>query len=102
MYVYTYINVCVYVCMYLYVCMYVCIYIYIYYNRNILMITSSPCFARRRAWEVARTVVSPPSSVVQCLWEVFVWGFRVLFLSCACVSVSGVLFSVGECVCVCV
>ena len=24
-----------------------------------------------------------------------------LFLSCACVSVSGVLFSVGVCVCVC-
>jgi len=25
----------------------------------------------------------------------------VLFLSCVCVSVSGVLFSVGVCVCVC-
>jgi len=37
-------------------------------------------------------------SVVKCLWEVFVWGFGVLFLSCACVSVSGVLFSVGVCV----
>jgi len=36
--------------------------------------------------------------VVKCLWEVFVWGFGVLFLSCACVSVSGVLFSVGVCV----
>ena len=36
------------------------------------------------------------------LWEVFVWGFGVVFLSCACVSVSGVLFSVGACVCVCV
>ena len=33
-----------------------------------------------------------------CLWEVFVWGFGVLFLSCASVSVSGVLFSVGVCV----
>jgi len=44
------------------------------------------------------TVVAPPSSVVKCLWEVSVWGFRVLFLSCACVSVSGVLFSVGVCV----
>jgi len=31
--------------------------------------------------------------------EVFVWWFGVLFLSCACVSVSGVLFSVGVCVC---
>jgi len=27
-----------------------------------------------RAWEVARTVVAPPLSVVECLWEVFVWG----------------------------
>jgi len=35
------------------------------------------------------------SSVVKCLWEVFVWGFGALFLSCVCVSVSGVLFSVG-------
>jgi len=41
----------------------------------------------------------PPSSVIKCLWEVFVWGVRVLFL-CACVSLSGVLFSVGVCVCV--
>jgi len=46
-----------------------------------------------RAWEVARTVVAPPSSVVKCLWGVFIWGFGVLFLSCVCVSVSGVLFS---------
>jgi len=47
-----------------------------------------------------RTVVAPPSSVVKCLWEVFIWGFGVLLLSCVCVSVSGVLFSL--CVCVCV
>jgi len=53
-----------------------------------------------RAWEVARTVVAPPSSVVKCLWEAVVWGVGVLFLSCACVPVSGVLFSVGVCVCV--
>jgi len=26
---------------------------------------------------MARTVVAPPSSVVKCLWEVFVWGFGV-------------------------
>ena len=39
-------------------------------------------------------------SVVKCLREVFVWGFGVLFLSCACVSMSGVLFSVDLCVCV--
>jgi len=44
--------------------------------------------------------VAPPSSVVKCLWEAFVWGFGVLFLPCVCVSVSGVLFSVGVCVCV--
>ena len=47
-------------------------------------------------------VVAPPSSLVKCLWEVFVWGFWVLFLSCVCVSGPGVLFSVGVCVCVCV
>jgi len=40
------------------------------------------------------------SSVLKCLWEVFVWGFAVLFSSCVCVSVSGVLFSVSVCVCV--
>ena len=53
-----------------------------------------------RAWEVARIVVAPPSSVVKCVWEVFAWGFGVLFLSCVCVSVSGVLFSIGVYVCV--
>jgi len=42
-------------------------------------------------------VYSSPSSVLKCLCEVFVWGFGVLFL-CVCVSVSGVLFSVGVCV----
>jgi len=50
------------------------------------------------AWEVARTVVAPPSSVVTCLWEVLVWGF--VLVVCVCVSVSGVLCPV--CVCVCV
>jgi len=49
------------------------------------------------AWEVARTVVAPPSSVVKCVWEVFVWGFGVLFL-CVCVGVGGVVL----CRCVCV
>jgi len=43
------------------------------------------------------TVVAPPSSVVKCLWEVFVWGD--VLVVCVCVSVSGVLFSVGVCVC---
>ena len=37
--------------------------------------------------------------LVKCFWEVFVRRFRVLFLSCLCVSVSGVLFSVGVFVC---
>jgi len=63
------------------------------------------------AWTAARPVYTslftfsrweaPPSSVVKCLWEVFVWRFGVLlFLSCVLVSVSGVLFSVGVYVCV--
>ena len=66
-----------------------------------LPLTLTSARPRTLAWEVARTVVAPPSSLVTCLWEVFVWGFGVLFLLCACVSVSGVLFSVGVCVCVC-
>jgi len=44
-----------------------------------------------RVWEVVRTVAAPPSIVVKCLWEVFVWG------SCrarVCAGVGGV-FSVG-------
>jgi len=41
-----------------------------------------------------------PPCVVKCVWEVFVWGFVVLFLSFVCVSVSGVNpFSVGVCAC---
>jgi len=39
------------------------------------------------------------SSVVNCLWEVFVWGFGVLFLSCVCVGVGSVVLC--RCVCVC-
>jgi len=39
-----------------------------------------------------------PSSVVKGLWEVFVWGFGVLFLSCVCVGVGGIVL----CRCVCV
>jgi len=46
---------------------------------------------------MARTVVAPPSSVVECLWKVFVWG--VVLVVCVCVSFLGVLFSVGVCVC---
>jgi len=64
-----------------------------------LMLTSARPPTRAR--EVARTVVAPLLSVVKCLWEVFVWGCGVLFLSCVCVSVSvsGVLFSVCACAC---
>jgi len=38
---------------------------------------------------------------VVCSRERSVWVFGVVFLSCVSVSVSGVLFSVGVCVCVC-
>ena len=48
----------------------------------------------------SRTVVAPPSSVVKSLWEVFVWGFGVLFLSCVCVGVGGVVLCRSLCVCV--
>jgi len=54
-----------------------------------LMLTSAR--PPTRAWEVARTVVAPPVSVVKCLWKVFVWR------SCrarVCAGVGGV-FSVG-------
>ena len=42
------------------------------------------------------------SSVVKCLWEVFVWGFGVLFLSCVCVWRCWRCCSLSVCVCVCV
>ena len=45
---------------------------------------------------MARTVVAAPSSVVKCLWEVFVWG--VVLVVCVCVVVGGVVL----CRCVCV
>jgi len=51
-----------------------------------------------RAWEVARTVVAAPSSVVKCVWEVFVWG--VVLVVCVCVSLSGGVV-LCRCVCVC-
>jgi len=54
-----------------------------------LMLTSAR--PPTRAWEMARTVVAPPLSVVKCLWEVFVWE------SCrarVCAGVRGVV-SVG-------
>ena len=60
-------------------------------------VSGEPRPQRRKLRPPANTF---PSSVVKCLWEVFAWGFGVLLLSCACVSVSGVLFSVGVCVCV--
>ena len=64
--------------------------------------TTSPLTSARpptRAWEVARTVVAPPSSVVKCLWEVFVWGVVLVVCVCVCVVVGGVVLC--RCVCVC-
>jgi len=58
------------------------------------------CVNLRSASQRYPVVVAPPSRVVKCLWEVFGWGFGVLFLSCVGLSVSEVLFSVGVCVCV--
>ena len=49
--------------------------------------------------DVRNAYESAIGHVVKGLWEVFVWRFGVLFLPCVCVSVSGVLFSVGVCVC---
>jgi len=52
-------------------------------------------------------LVFTPSSVVKCLWGVFVWGFGVLFLSCVyrgCCSLSMCVCrgccSLSMCVCV--
>ena len=47
----------------------------------------------------ARTVVAAPSSVVKCVWEVFVWGV-VLFV-CVCVCCCRGCCSLSVCVCVC-
>ena len=46
----------------------------------------------------AGIIVAPPSSVVKCLWEVFIWGFGVLFLSCVCGRCRGCC-SLSVCVC---
>jgi len=53
------------------VCMYVCMYV----NKDL----------------------AAPAGAVFSPWKV--WGVGLLFLSCACVSVLGVLFSVGVYVC---
>jgi len=50
-----------------------------------------------RAWEVAHTVVEPPSSVVKCLWEVLVGGL--FFAVGVCVCRCRGCCSVGVCVC---
>jgi len=49
----------------------------------------------------SQCVVAPPSSVVKSLWEVFVWRFGVLFLSC-CVCRCWGCCSLSVCVYVCV
>jgi len=54
-----------------------------------------------RAWEVARTVVAPPSSFVKCVVgavRLGVWGL--VLVVCVCVGVGGVVLC--RCVCVCV
>jgi len=51
---------------------------------------------------LVRTVFAPPSSVVNCLWELFVWGFGVLFLSCVCVCVCRCRGCCSLSVCACV
>jgi len=59
---------------YTYTYMYTHVYVYI-------------CLSARpptRAWEVARTIVAPPSSMVKCLWEVFVWGVVLVVCVCQC------------------
>jgi len=79
--------------------------IYTYTSLHIQTPTSSPnrgCrFSARpptRAWEVARTVAASPSSVVKCLWGVFVWGLG----CCSCrVCVCRGCCSLSVCVCVC-
>ena len=60
---------------------------------------SDPGSAQRHvnAGSSIQTLTYTPSSVVKCLCEVFVRG--VVLVVCVCVSVSGVLFSVGVCVC---
>jgi len=60
----------------------------------------SSAWSRTRAWEVARTVVAAPSSVVKCLWEVFVWGVVLVVCVRVCVVVGGVVLC--RCVRVCV
>ena len=50
-----------------------------------------------RAWEVARTVVAAPSSVVKCSWELFVWG--VVLVVCVCVCRCRGCCSLSVCVC---
>jgi len=44
--------------------------------------------------------VAPPSSVVKCLWGVFVWGLACCSCRVCRVYMSWVLFSDGMCVCV--
>ena len=71
-------------CKYMYLYIYVCMYVYI--------VTSI-------VHHQARTVVAAPSSVVKCVWEVFVWGV-VLFV-CVCVCCCRGCCSLSVCVCVC-
>ena len=84
-YIYIYIDVCVCVCVYL------SIYIYIF-------------TAPSSMWTLPRRSPTPHTwrstsryGVVKCLWEVFVWGFGVLFLSRVCLCRG--CCSLSVCVC---
>jgi len=126
MYIYIYIYIYIYMCeytynIYIYIYTNMCIvYIYTYtlectYTYSYRYISG---YLSPRPWQpsavfilflhtvsccqacatCSRHVFTPmPSSIVKCLWELFVWGFGVLFFR-VCASVLGVLVSVGVCV----
>ena len=113
-YMYVYLVICMYMCMcmYIYIYIYICVCVCIHacmrmykhtlvYLHNVgiypLRLTLSACNHQRIGHRVvffsfskARALLSvcgrcaPPSSVLKCVREVFVWGFGVLFLSCMC------------------
>ena len=64
---------------------YIHIYIYIYTHIYIYIYIAAGQWRTVDAGAPSAGVALLRPSVVKCLWEVFVWGFGVLFLSCACV-----------------
>jgi len=131
-YMYVYLVICMYMCMcmYIYIYIYICVCVCIHacmrmykhtlvYLHNVgiypLRLTLSACNHQRIGHRVvffsfskARALLSvcgrcaPPSSVLKCVREVFVWGFGVLFLSCMCECRCWGCCSLFRCVCVCV